>query len=484
MLTDEQTWTALQRANPVPDPDRLLSDTEMALRFASVSEKRDTMTTFQLETPPARKPTPSPRSRRLRPAWAAVMAFVMVLATAGGIWLAVGTGGGEPADEPTVSSTTSSPTTSTSPPTSTPQLPVVETDTWERIDATGLGSVASVLAFPDEPGIRDVSSGPDAFVAVGAVQSEQGMDAAVRTSVDGESWTRVAHDPAVFGSSAGMTTEAVTWGDHGYVAVGFDLTVRNGREISGSIWRSPDGRVWTLLPSEGGMGGLNSVTYGDMGYVAAGGGEAWVSADGSTWSPTSGDFGVLGRPTECCADVNDVTYGAGGYVAVGFDDFGGWSEKAAVWTSADATTWTRVEHNDGLFGSAADEDVYFEMFGVAYGSGRYAAVGAAEPAGRAALWISSDGWVWDLLTLDGSAELSDVTYGSEGFVAVGRDRTEGQLWAAVVWTSPDGIHWTRAVLETTEVDSGALAVAAHESTFVTIGWHGDGVAIWRAPLAD
>ena len=40
MLTGDQTWHALQRANPVPDPDRLLNDAEMGARFASVVERR------------------------------------------------------------------------------------------------------------------------------------------------------------------------------------------------------------------------------------------------------------------------------------------------------------------------------------------------------------------------------------------------------------------------------------------------------------
>lgn len=480
MLTDQQTWNALRRANPVPHPDRLLNDAEMAVRFASVSEKRGIKTAHQLETPPATR-APSPGSRRLRPVWAAVIAFVVVLATAGGTWFAFSPGGSEPADQPTVSSTTTTSITSTSPPTTptptattsditAPQPPVAIAGGWERVDSPGLGTVASVVAFPDEPGIRDVASGPDSFVAVGAVQSGDVMDAAVWTSLDGESWTRVTHDSALFSSSGGMTIEAVTWGDYGYVAVGLDLTAGDGREISGSIWTSPDGRLWTVLPSELGMGGLSSVAYGSAGYVAAGGGGAWVSVDGSLWNRTSESFEVLGRPTECCAGVNDIAYGAAGYVAVGFDDFGGWAEKAAVWTSADAATWTRVAHDDAVFGLPADEEIYFEMFEVAYGNGRYVAVGAAEPESRAALWISTDGRAWELQTLEESSELSDVTYGSEGFVAVGRNGAED---VAAIWTSPDGLVWDR-VPHVAEVfgGSGSLCashVAYRENSYVAIG---------------
>ena len=59
MLTDERTWQALRRANPVPHPGRLLSDAEMAVRFASVSERQDAIGASARESRPiAHRPRP------------------------------------------------------------------------------------------------------------------------------------------------------------------------------------------------------------------------------------------------------------------------------------------------------------------------------------------------------------------------------------------------------------------------------------------
>ncbi len=329
----------------------------------------------------------------------------------------------------TRTTTTTSPATSDTTGTSFPTVGVV----LARVEVPGFEAVAPSGAPSDEIGVRDVAFGSGIFVAVGSVRSEQSMDAAIWTSPDGQAWTRVPHDPDLFSGASGMTISAVTWGDEGFVAVGPDL------DASGVIWRSVDGEVWEVARND--LAGASSVTYGAHGYVVTGGGEVWTSPDGQEWSRSpGGDFGVYGMPNECCAGVNDIVYGRDGYVAAGFDDFGGWAEKAAVWYSPDALTWTRVDHDDALFGPKADEEVWFEVFGIASGNGRYVAVGSAEPESAAAVWISTSGSSWQLLTLGADVCLNDVTYGPSGFLAVGRDKDSD---ASAFWFSTDGADWNR-----------------------------------------
>ncbi len=51
--------------------------------------------------------------------------------------------------------------------------------------------------------------------------------------------------------------------------------------------------------------------------------------------------------------MHSVTAGGPGLVAVGWDESGGDSD-AAVWTSPDGITWSRVPHDEAVFGGEAD----------------------------------------------------------------------------------------------------------------------------------
>jgi hypothetical protein len=125
----------------------------------------------------------------------------------------------------------------------------------------------------------------------------------------------------------------------------------------------------------------------------------WTSSDGFTWSRVPHDETVF--DVEGSQRMNSVTVGGPGLVAVGSDEIdpyafpNGYAMDAAVWTSSDGFTWSRVPHNDAVFDAVV-------AFGVA-----------------------------------GGAEMTSVTVGGPGLVAVG----EAHGFAAV-WTSPDGITWS------------------------------------------
>jgi hypothetical protein len=230
-------------------------------------------------------------------------------------------------------------------------------------------------------------------VAVGVAfdEVEPGTDAAaVWTSPDGFTWSRVPHDEAVFGGAA-MTS--VTAGGPGLVAVGWDGHP-HGEESNAVVWTSVDGITWSRVAHDEAIFGevtgawMHSVTVGGPGLVAVGesgradrrGAAVWTSIDGLQWSRVPDDEAVFGN-----AAMRSATAGGPGVVAVGRADRRG----AAVWTSPDGIAWSRVPHDGAIFGG---------------------------PIGTV---------------------MDSVTAGGPGLVAVGRD-----TYGASVWTSIDGITWS------------------------------------------
>ena len=222
----------------------------------------------------------------------------------------------------------------------------------------------------------DVVAAPDGrVVAVGFNSRQEGPLGFGRNRIgtaflspDGVTWTRVPHDPAVFGDESGtVDIQAVTAGGPGFVAVGVeaerapdgfyngvedwfadDPSILDGRLLAqgtrGAVWTSPGGLAWSRvsdeqLPDQGeGNTRLLDVSVGGPGLVAVGWRRidaalepvVWTSEDGTAWS----------RATEIEAAAQEsggqvmrgVTDGGPGLVAVGADG----SERGhtpSIWTS-------------------------------------------------------------------------------------------------------------------------------------------------------
>ncbi|HSQ36387.1 MAG TPA: hypothetical protein VLS92_00670, partial [Acidimicrobiia bacterium] len=141
-----------------------------------------------------------------------------------------------------------------------------------------------------------------------------------------------------------------------------------------------------------------------------------------------------------------VAVGGPGLVAVGYDYSGGdWD--AVAWTSADGLAWSRVAHDESVFGGVDGQ----EMWSVAAGGPGLVAVGYDESDGDrdAAVWVSADGLAWSRVPHDETVfggteeqEMAAVEASGSGFVAVGDDNSGGN-WDAAVWVSPDGLTWSR-----------------------------------------
>jgi hypothetical protein len=418
------------------------------------------------------------------------------------------------------------------------------TSTWSRVCDGAAGFDGAVM--------WSVTAGGPVLVAVGGdfdiwtpediqrpLEAGGDGDAVVWTSPDGVSWSRVPHDEAVFGGDGAQQIFSVTAGGPGLVAVGIDGTL-DTEEGNAAVWTSADGFTWSRVPHDeavfGGAGEqrMLSVTRGGPGLVAVGfdwpadtdlvDAAVWTSPDGFTWSRVPHDEAVFGGEQE--QKMLGVTAGGPGLVAVGSDGYSGEpgnrpfdepAADAAVWTSPDGFTWSRVPHDEAVFGGAGAQ----RMLSVTSGGPGLVAVGTVsgdtnefEPNLDAAVWTSPDGFTWSRVPhdrtvfavsdcrghcdgerwVDGYEVMRSVTVGGPGLVAVGLSGFGQTGWDAAVWTSPDGITWSRvlnnqAVFEARGYDQmSSVTVAGSGLVAVgrTVGGGYEDLAatVWNARVED
>lgn len=335
----------------------------------------------------------------------------------------------------------------------------------------------------DESAVSALVAGGPGFVAVGS----SGPHAAVWTSIDGHQWSRVPHDELVFGGTGDMWMNDVTVGGPGLVAVGeergcSDLVVLEEggsvrvdevgvpepdtvcEDANAVVWTSTDGLDWSRVAhDESVFGGakfyrMSSVTGGGPGLVAVGRSEdfggggtfvegspvdvdavTWTSVDGTTWSRIE-DAAVFGGDRQ--QEMIDVTVGGPGLVAVGRDG-GGFSwdnstdQDAAVWTSVDGSSWSRIAHDEEVFGVGLPV-----MLSVTAEGPGLVAVGWSQPRmSNTPVWTSVDGVTWTRVAHEqGPAirgAMASIAAGGPGLVAVGARDGQG-----TAWTSADGATWS------------------------------------------
>ncbi len=179
-----------------------------------------------------------------------------------------------------------------------------------------------------------------------------------------------------------------------------------------------------------------------------------------------------------------VVAGGPGLVALGEDTD---RDAVGVWTSVDGLTWARVQNAESIFGSATVSRV------VAGGPG-LVAVGHSnwDRDVEAVVWSSVDGIRWSRVPQDKSVfrgAMFDVTASDSGLVAVG-----GGDQGAVAWTSADGIAWSRVPHDETVFGKGdnmgetpaMVGVASRGRELVAVGVSGylvgvDGHPVWTSP---
>jgi len=278
-----------------------------------------------------------------------------------------------------------------------------------------------------------------------------------------------------------------------------------------TFWHSSDGSTWQRLPDSPAFAGVPDkwidvvlgLTSNGSGLIAVGmqqyadgstaNAEAWTSPDGGkTWNRASVADGTQ-------ATMNFVYRAGGGFVAIGTDGYSfhaGMEAGTAIWMSSDGTHWTRLPQSE--------VPAHVSISSVAYGNGRYVAVGQILPPGAmnadpAPKWISSDGIHFQALAgtaggPSGDMVVRQVVWTGSEFVAVGDPLS---LDAPTAWRSTNGMDWQPVELPTgaaagaqvrveaiAQTPTGLLAVGAlddtiHGTTASGIVWESSDGRSWR-----
>ena len=176
-----------------------------------------------------------------------------------------------------------------------------------------------------------------------------------------------------------------------------------------SILTSPDGIAWTAAPDTTSKN-LRGIAFSPTLWIACGEDETILtSADGITWLPQTVPPPPPPNPRRL---LSDVAYGGGKYVAVG--------GAGKIIVSSDAISWS----------DATTVPIQAFLQSVAYGGGKFVAVGVSGT-----IMHSADGLVWTAASAGTSTFLNRVTYANGLFVIIGQGGT--------IITSPDAANWTQ-----------------------------------------
>lgn len=304
----------------------------------------------------------------------------------------------------------------------------------------------------------------------GRARTDEGRADAPTTTVAGESSVRVSVEAVQPVSSRGSDGVQVVHGvlesSGVYLAVGqqiLDAHEAGADEADAAVWQSTDGREWAAVGSATieGVPGFQSM-YGlidvDGGLVAVGVDDRGGSSDAAVWrSEDSREWirenreelsGVEGRQA-----MLDVIRVGDGYLAVGVDDSVDGTGDAAVWTSVDGISWSRVAE-ESLAGAPGRQ----EMFAVVVEGDRLLAAGSSVDAesgvSDAAIWESNDGGAsWErieapgLAGSDGTQIMQDLAIIDGILVATGVDDGNDPDGDAAIWISPDAEEWRPVATE-------------------------------------
>ncbi len=388
-----------------------------------------------------RRPSRPAFTARTRPAFAAALAAVVVVAVGlglrpGGFLTSPGAsptatsslqpGSQSPGASPSASQS-ASPSASPSP-TPTPTLalpsgsvPPVSSASWTSLH------VVPLVGGPSGQTVS-VTTWSGGYLALGQ-QSDQGPLPAW-ISHDGRNWVEL---PAgTFG--AAIVALAAPCGDSVVVAT---------QSFAGetTVWHSTDGVNWTSSPSDPMRVNRDSDLAGDhTGAVAILNTSPYriaFSSDGITWQTVS-------LPGNSSSSVQGVAAFGAGFVAVG--EAGTTPNSPAAWWSADGLHWTAaaVQADPG--------DAFIDVH--AASSGLVAISHDGYVPGRTTFWTSPDGRSWKVSTADplgvvgpGVAEGAGANglFVGDGTRLLGYGiRTAGG--PTEDWISFDGTHWTRLAL--------------------------------------
>lgn len=205
-------------------------------------------------------------------------------------------------------------------------------------------------------------------------------------------------------------------------------------------YRSRNGNEWEEVAVNGfdDTFSINAITYGNGRFVAVGNNaQSYYSLDGYTWVHMSG---IGGTTNSNKISLNNVTYGDGRFVCCGsIPSSEGNNTTKKTYYSIDGETWVKMtglpgtkKTVGGSGGTTTTITIEHNIFGVAYGEGRFVCVGASGT-----ICYSRDGVNWTTASgQDTTVTYQAVAYGNDKFVCVGSSgksyqSANGQTWSAV-----------------------------------------------------
>jgi len=307
-------------------------------------------------------------------------------------------------------------------------------------------------------------------------------DERIGLSPDGETWSFVQeHGQGVSTCIAGFGTEIVLTGEKSLLSssaaltswrkIGSPLLVTNQNfnaitrsDVAGDPFVVVGDRGTILTYSAGATAAVNrnndrvedltGVAYGEGKYAAVGRrGVVWSRTDGTNgalWGYLSDTGAWDPRGSGTTNDLAGVAFGKGRFVAVG-GAFAGSTSHATIITSRDTTNWSPVVRLTALTDPATGAKAY--PAGIAFGDGRFVVLAQGE---LGAAMVSVDGNRWDTSFSSVLNGMRGIGYGNGMFVAVGTN----------IATSVDGFTWT---LDTTVSNANLYAVSGMNGTFVAVG---------------
>jgi hypothetical protein len=265
----------------------------------------------------------------------------------------------------------------------------------------------------------------------------------------------------------------------------------NNRFFSGGVQSrmaySTDGVTWTPVSNNAFINGdIYGIVYGNGRYVAAGATNnnntinRTYSTDGTNWTAATSDnifFEQAMYPRGY--DVRAIAYGNGKFVAGGIQSRCAYSTDGISWTDAtgvDASGNYTTGGTYAIFSGAA-------ILGIAYGNGKFVAVGPNGQTGSGRIAYSPDGITWTAATSNSifPTFINSIVYGDDKFVAVGA--------SGKIAHSTDGITWT-AVSNSTFGTTDINSIAYGDGRYVAVGDDGktayssDGINWTAIPSAN
>jgi hypothetical protein len=304
----------------------------------------------------------------------------------------------------------------------------------------------------------------------------------VYLSPNGRAWTF----EATLGTPAGFAAAMVNGGPGGAVVAG-----PAGRALTAFI--SANGASWQQTPAFGSTASqsVSGATMADGGTVVTAG---TTTNDPDSRQPLITVLGPAGTPDHVAVAaipgavdpelaINGIAAGHGTQVAVGSAN-----GYPAAWASADGgSTWTRAV---GQTQAVLDRPGIQQLTSVTYGAAGWLAVGGvtAVAAEHPVVIGSADGTVWqaadDEPAFTGPSLFTEqAAAGPGGYVIVGYQVISGRPVAAAWWSSGlAGWHRAGGALNTGPgAGSQMQAVAAEPQGFVAVGSDGSQPSAWTSP---